>query len=844
MPASGLLFEKGKASNEILKLFERVRVAFLSARTDPKEYGSKWRSVVEYIKDEYDDSEEFGEELKRFIDNSDLEHEDAKDATSAIAEKIYEAVKNLRYSSEQVSDPFAKNFKDNVLEELLGSPETMVKFVHYAMRSDDKALKPTIYSVKDMEPDTITAGLMGLDLEVEDIPLYIIEHYGDGKDSKKVEKKVKAALGMLELLFFSKHDEEDWDELKDIEMETDTPKKMIEKSETEKGKTDFIVPNKPMYRIFDIDDINELKGFSGEWIVQEKYDGMRIQVHKVDNKIKIYSYDEKDITDKCKEQLEELRKKHFGDCILDGSLILFDGEEALSRAETIAHVYNNKHPDAKLKAHMFDVIRHNDKTIADEPLSDRLNIMFNNYSIHSSTYLNFPSKKDTRMADSIKDVEHYSKEIMEMPTAEGVVIKDATSTYYIGTKKNPKWIKWKKFVDLDLVVLDKKKTKTNLYSYTLGAGPIEGEGKNYEEIEGKTYMNVGNATNTKISVEVGAILRVTVDEVKKVEDRYVIYSAKVIEVPEVELPDKIVTLELLAKDTKKSLNYDVKALEKGIVITDYIHGEASIIIKGDMDGFTIYGFNEHNLMAKNALLDLDVWKNQAEEIMKTKQSRLTVAAFNYMKMSGPKTDKELHNYLVKNHSDIYEDILESKKDKLIKWMEERDGLSFDKKTKKLYSEDDKIMQEGDILKEYKTPKEYQEGNFKLYLRDDENLNLVIRLEDETLNWLIDLEKDDDIFDLFGKAGKYPAQVAQNISKKKIIDSGKIKLGVQKNGYHEYFLNGNKFETKLHLRVIEAEDKTMWLAWTGYKQTPADTDSDAGLWDITEDRYSKLPLPKK
>ena len=979
MPKSGLLFEKkGNASNQILQLFERVRVAYLSARTDPKEYGSKWRSAIEYIKEEYDDSGKFGEELKRYINDKDLNNEDASDVTTTIAEKIYEAVKKLRYASDEVSDPFAKHFKDNVLEALLESPETMVKFLHYAMRNDNKALNPSIYSVKDMKPDTITDGLMGLDLEVDDIPLYIIEHYGDGKDSKKVEKKVKSAMAMLELLFFSKHNEEDWEELEDIDMETDTPKKMIEKSETEKGKTDFITPNKPMYRIFDIEDMEELKGFSGEYIVQEKYDGMRIQVHKIDNKIKVYSYNEKDITDKCKEIVEEMKKKHFGDCILDGELILFDGKDALHRADTIAHVFKGKYPDAKLKAHMFDIMRHNDKNIADEPLSDRLNTMFNNYSVHSSEYLNFPSKKDTRLADSIKEVEQYSKEIMDMPTAEGVVIKDSTSTYYIGTKKNPKWIKWKKFVDLDLIVLDKKKTKSKLYSYTLGAGPAD-EG---QEINGLKYMNVGKALNTKISVDIGDIVRVKVDEVKKKGDAYSIYSAKVIEVPEVEYPDKLVTLELLSKDTKKSLNYDVKALEKGVSVTDYIHGETNVIIKGDMDGFTIYGFDESNLMSKNALANLDEWKSQAEAIMKTKQSRLTVAAFQHLKERGAKTPKELHDFLVKNHSKIYEDILESKMNRLSNWMDERDGISFDKKEKKLIADPDKIMQdeeeikksfllknqrllqeakeleeevtisadadmEGDccsklksdylsilkesldtlvkeyggykkyvkarsnpsntydyaptleeeheemettvldlsceelvkelteffeeegyedigqlldeykncqfgegfsdkyaMLKAYKTPKKLQEGNFKLYLRDDENLNLVIKLEDETLNWLIDLEKDDDIFRLFGKANKYPAQIATNISKKKIIDSGEIGLGVQKEGYHEYFLRGNKFETKLHFRVIEVDGKEMWLAWTGYKQKPADKDTDAGLWNIYEDKYKKLPLPPK
>ena len=82
-----------------------------------------------------------------------------------------------------------------------------------------------------------------------------------------------------------------------------------------------------------------------------------------------------------------------------------------------------------------------------------------------------------------------------------------------------------------------------------------------------------------------------------------------IEIPEVEHPDKLVTLELLSQDTKKSLNYNVEALKKGIRLTDYIHGETNVIMKYDMNGFVIYGFEEDNLMSKNALSDLDMWKN-------------------------------------------------------------------------------------------------------------------------------------------------------------------------------------------------------------------------------------------
>mgnify|MGYP003675511467 FL=1 len=261
--------EKDKQpSQEILRLFEKTRVAYLSAKADPEEYGGRWRKVVDLIIESYNELDSAGKELHNFIDEEDLTNKDTKDPTSTNATDLFEQIKLVRYSSKIVADPFAEMFKGSVLEELLSNPESMVKFVHYALREDNKALSPEILSIKDMEVDSITEGLMGLDLEPEDIGLYIIEHYGDGKDSKKVESKVKAAMDMLELIFFSQHEEEEWVDLKEIK-----------KSDEKKSISHFIVPNKPMYRIFDIKDILELKGFSGDWYVQEKYDGMRVQLH-------------------------------------------------------------------------------------------------------------------------------------------------------------------------------------------------------------------------------------------------------------------------------------------------------------------------------------------------------------------------------------------------------------------------------------------------------------------------------------------------------------------------------------------------------------------------------------
>ena len=836
--------EKDKQpSQEILRLFEKTRVAYLSAIHDPTEYSGRWRKAVDMITESYEESDAAGKEMRNFIDEKDLEDKDTKDPTSRQAKELYEKIKLLRYSSSIVADPFASMFKDNVLEELLDNPESMVKFVHYALRDDNKALSADIYSVKGMQPDTITEGLKGLDLESDDIALYIIEHYGDGKDSKKVESKVKAAMDMLELIFFSKNEEKDWNELKDIEgVEKSVP------NDEKKSISQFIVPNKPMYRIFEVKDIEELKGFSGNWYVQEKYDGMRVQLHKIDNKVTIYSYNGKDISDKCKEQVDELKKKEYGDCIFDGELVLFDGDEPLHRADTIAHVFKDKYKEAKLKCHVFDIIRHEAQTLADEELENRMTILFNNYSSKSGEAIAYPSKKDTRQADNLKDIEKYAEEMMEIPTSEGVVIKDSTSTYYIGTKKNPKWIKLKKFVDLDVIVLDKKKTKSNLYSYTVGVGPVDEEMTGAIEINKRHYLNVGKALNTKIAVDIGEIIRVKVDEVKKKGEGFSLFSAKPIEIPEVEHPDKLVTLELLSQDTKKSLNYDVEAFTKGVKITDHIHGEANVIIKYDLDGFTIYGYEEDNLMSKNATMDLDMWKQQAIDIMKSKQSDLTVASFQHLKETGDKTPKELHNFLVKEHKDLYEDVLESDVKKLKKWIVLRDGIS--EKDGKISADDDKIMQEEEIKKEdikavegeYKTPPELREGEFKLYAREDDNLTLAIKLKTENMFWTIDIENEEEMFDLFGAAGKYPAEVAKTVTKGKVVDSGKIRLGIQRDGYHEYFLEGNKFETKMHYRVLDVNGEKMWLAWTGFKQTPADKEGDEGKWNIYEDRYNKLPLP--
>ena len=800
-------------------------MSYLSALSDKKTYGKKWVGEIKTLRKQWDDIDDFAQAIKESITEKELFSDEAENIESDTARKIYEQIKELRYSSELVKDPFVNEYKDEVLDKLMESEALFAQFIHWAIRNHDKSFSAEAWEKNDLPADELTEGFRGLNLAPKDVVDFIVEHYGDGKDTKRIEGKFKAAEKLLEEIYIAHHSESTWDSL-------------VSFKKAEKAESHFLVPNKPMYRIFEIDDLKELKGFTGNWVVQEKYDGMRIQIHKIDNQVKIYSFNNKDITEKCPEQVKIMKAKHFGDCILDGELMLFDGEEPLHRAEVVAKIFKNKKSDSILRAHVFDIMRHEGDDLHDTELSERLTILFNNYSTHSDEKLAFPSKKDTRYADSIKEVKEYAEEIMKIPTAEGVVIKDMTSTYFIGTKKNPKWIKWKKFVDLDLMVLDKKTTKSNLFSYTLGAGPLtdEDDFKNIKEVDDRKYLDVGKSLNTKIDVDVGKIIRVKIDEVKKdKEGGYKVLSAKVIEIPEVELPEKLITLDFLAQDTKKSLNYDIKALEKGYAITDTIHGEATLIFKSDLDGFTFYGFEENNLMAKNALLDIDIWKEQMEDMLKTQKSKFRVAIKNFlMEDKDGVSYSKIEEFVSQKHLKEFNNIFGSKSKKLKDWLKQLEDITYDKTKDKFYAE-------YDMIEKYETPKEYREGEFKIYHKENENLSIMFKLDEELIGWEIDIKKEDDIFALFGKSGKFPAQVETKFRKGKLIDSGKVKLGVQRHGYHEYFLEGNKFETKFHVRVIPVKGKDMWLAWTGVETKPVDPESDDGVWDIREDKKSKLVL---
>ena len=270
-----------------------------------------------------------------------------------------------------------------------------------------------------------------------------------------------------------------------------------------------------------------------------------------------------------------------------------------------------------------------------------------------------------------------------------------------------------------------------------------------------------------------------------------------------------------------------------------MNGEKSIDeLKAKDIAKDIYGFNGDSLMEKQALYDIDVWKEDLQIALKSVRSELRMAIKNKLiEWEEPVEFDKIQEFVLENYIDHFKGpAFNSDVKKLKKWLIRQEDIVYHR-TNDIFS-----VNPTDIAKDEKVnPKE---GKFTITTTEDDNLLLIYVVNDKRLAWLIDIEDSSDIYNLFGKSNKFPAKIVLgNARESKILDKGIITLGVQRDGYHEFKLAGDKFDTRLHIRVVPLNDEKHWVVWTGKKQTMLESKDDDGLWDITEDRYKNLPLPE-
>ncbi|MBA7608781.1 DNA ligase [subsurface metagenome] len=366
--------------------------------------------------------------------------------------------------------------------------------------------------------------------------------------------------------------------------------------------------NKPAYRIFDFEDLKNTPKFQGEKVIVEaKFDGMRCRVEKKGKDIIIMS-DPEDIkgspikTKRLPWQVEELEKMKE-DFVGDSEIIMVDKEknEGLHRTATNALLNGKFDPtEASKKAHIyiFDIVEHEGKNIRDWPLKERKELLskFKDsehvHFVRSSTSLQKEAlsyivdlvdlKNAEKARDKILGYAHkggpYPKHI-----AEGVMIKLLNTHYEVPQDHGA--CKWKEKYEIDCLVVGEKEIiregkKTGNWNYELAVGPIDKEWAEaiskkdktaVTEFKGKFYNHIGKSDNTKEDVAIGSILRVASEDVNSYETdvpKYAYYKAYVSvvlqPVPEKNVPDKIFVLERLSGFTPRRERLVEKAVKDDV----------------------------------------------------------------------------------------------------------------------------------------------------------------------------------------------------------------------------------------------------------------------------------------
>jgi DNA ligase-1 len=186
----------------------------------------------------------------------------------------------------------------------------------------------------------------------------------------------------------------------------------------------------------------------GELIVDGKLDGIRVQVHRRDGAVSVFTRSLDEITDRVPEVVEAVTALPGGDLVLDGEAIVMrdDGRPAPfqvtgSRTASSADVAGLR-ASVPLTTYLFDVLHSDGADLIDEQAIVRHEAL-----AELAPHLLVPRRVTSDPAEAAS----FFDELVAAGH-EGVVVKAASSPYAAG-RRGSGWVKVKPTHTLDLVVL-------------------------------------------------------------------------------------------------------------------------------------------------------------------------------------------------------------------------------------------------------------------------------------------------------------------------------------------------------------------------------------------------------
>lgn len=232
--------------------------------------------------------------------------------------------------------------------------------------------------------------------------------------------------------------------------------------------------------------------------VEDKYDGVRAQIHKFGDEIKLFSRDQNEITHQFPEIVEYLKPlKH--DVILDGEIMAFKNGQIMRFFFIQQRLGRKKISEEILKEipvqyFVYDFLYLDGKELLDFPLEQRRELaektLGKTNTKYNDTNINGVHFSHQQIVNGIDELEKAFNEAKERIT-EGLMVKKQDSFYKPG-RRGIEWLKYKKALEpLDVVITGAEyghgKRRSQLSDYTFAvrdkkSGELVNIGKAYSGI--------------------------------------------------------------------------------------------------------------------------------------------------------------------------------------------------------------------------------------------------------------------------------------------------------------------------------------------------------------------------
>jgi DNA ligase-1 len=175
--------------------------------------------------------------------------------------------------------------------------------------------------------------------------------------------------------------------------------------------------------------------------VEWKLDGIRIQIHRHEDEIRIYTRNLNEITEALPGIVEAVRRLPVRQSVLDGEALWMSEDGPAAFQDTVARIDRDA-PPAGVATFLFDLLHVEGKDLLDVPLEERA----------ARLDALAPELRIPRVLTSDPEVAQRVLDESLEAGHEGVVVKDASSLYAAG-RRGKAWRKVKPVRTYDLVVL-------------------------------------------------------------------------------------------------------------------------------------------------------------------------------------------------------------------------------------------------------------------------------------------------------------------------------------------------------------------------------------------------------